>query len=128
MVGITRNMKQDSERFIILASLPIGCRYQTHPACRVVSERGKEMRMENWLVWDSGNGIIEEYKTEEEALKFANETLDLYREEAKDEGEWSYDAECVAVYKLTHYVKIVDQGGDFENDEADWIEYGIVPV
>jgi hypothetical protein len=78
-----------------------------------------------WLVWDSGNGDIEEFDTEEDALKFAAESLDGYREQAKDEGEWSEEVEYVGVYKLAHETKVVDRGGDAENDEADWVEYGI---
>jgi hypothetical protein len=89
-----------------------------------ITIKGEEMKP--WLVWDSGNGNIEEYDTEEEALKFAAESLDTYREEAKDDGEWSDEVEFIAVYKLAHNVQVVDSGEAGKDDFTDWVEYGIV--
>jgi hypothetical protein len=81
-----------------------------------------------WLAWDSGNGDIEEFDTEEDALKFATESLEAYRGQAKDDGEWSEEVEYIGVYKLAHETKVVDRGGDAENYEDYWVEYGISEV
>lgn len=84
--------------------------------------------MKPWLVWDSGNGHVEEYDTEAEALAYCKTSLELYREEAAQDGEWHDEVESMAIYKLAHHTVVVESGGDEENDEADWVEYGIRPA
>jgi hypothetical protein len=83
--------------------------------------------MKEWRVSDSGNSIEEDFATEDEAMAFAETSLDLYREEAKDDGEWSPEVDFLTIYKLAYSAQI----GRREVDEEDGIErvdYDILPI
>lgn len=78
-----------------------------------------------WLVWDSGNGNIEEFATEQEAVHYAEEALAGYRDQAKSDGEWADEADQITVYKRTHSTQIVSSE---MFDDGECIDYGIRPA
>ena len=78
-------------------------------------------QLKQWRVFDYGNGMDDEFDTEEEAVAFAQQSLELYRDEAKSDGEWCDEVESLSVYKLAHCVQILketESGIDYEIRKA----------
>lgn len=78
-----------------------------------------------WKVISNAHGINDDFETLDEALKAADETLSLWRDQARDEGEWDEEVEGVEIRLLTHAARITNREGDNEDDGVD---YGITEI
>lgn len=78
-----------------------------------------------WKLISNASGIDEDYKSLDEALKAAEETLELWRQQARDDGEWDEDVEGVEIHLVTHAARITMRDGDNEDDGVD---YGITEI
>ena len=77
------------------------------------------MATNRYFVYDPENGS-EFFASEKEALDYAEETLDLYREAAQDDG-WDEEVGIV-VGKITHYLEkcnVVTKKGELDEDGND---------
>lgn len=77
------------------------------------------MKHYRYFVYDPENGS-EFFASEKEALDYAEETLDLYREAAQDNG-WDEEVGIV-VGKITHYLEkcnVVTKKGELDEDGND---------
>jgi len=75
-----------------------------------------------WRVIDNANGVDDGYATEEEALKAADELLQSYRDQARDDGEWDFDVTGIEVYLLAYGIKESKQ----QTDDGESFEYNLV--
>lgn len=78
-----------------------------------------------WKLISNADGIDDDFATLDEALKAADETLALWRDQARDDGEWDEDVEGVEIHLVTHAARIVSRDGD---NEDDGVEYGITEI
>ena len=78
-----------------------------------------------WRVVSNADGVDEEFATLPEAIKAAEDVLDLWRQQSHDDGEWDEDVEFVEVHLVTHAARIVSRDGD---NEEDGVEYGIAEI
>jgi len=79
-----------------------------------------------WRVSSPADNYEEDFATEAESLADAEKVLDLFREEARDEGEWDEDVEFVQVYRLCHTAQVIKREKD--DDGYEHIDYGMMPV
>lgn len=78
-----------------------------------------------WRVSSPADNYEEDFATEEAALADAEKVIQLFREEAYDDGEWNEDVEFVQIYQLCHSAQI-NRRESHESGEA--VDYGMAPV
>lgn len=78
-----------------------------------------------WKLISNADGIDDDFATLDEALKAADEKLALWRDQARDDGEWDEEVEGVEIHLVTHAARIVSRDGD---NEDDGVEYGITEI
>lgn len=88
--------------------------------CDCKTDNG-ESQMKKWRV--AGPDTDDDFETEAEALAHAGTLMDMLREEAKENGEWCDETECVVVMEVKHRAQIVERG---TTDGGDvWVDYQI---
>lgn len=79
----------------------------------------------SWRLISNADGIDDEFATLDEALKAADETLVLWRDQAVMDNEWADEVEGIEIHLVTHAARIISSDGD---NEDDGVEYGMTEI